>query len=333
MIQKVWGYDTYRVEEIDQIDLKGHKNIRYLENVFVQVCKEKILIYIEHDDSISKDEQFHFKSINILPRDKPIINIEDGLLLHVKFRNVYFHWVYDLLPQLSFLAYNSNVQLITCPFHFKYQTESLHYFAPGVNICSSESIFKVARLYLPTQSTFRLMPFPFVFEFLRSNLDQVIPSNKIYITRKSKYKRSILNESGLIMLLKKRGFDIYSLEDISFGAQIIIFQKASFIISAHGSGLSNIAFCQPGVKLLEIYGPGCGERCFARISSHLKIDYHAFEVCERQYENYFKKIISKIFPTLDRYDFIIDLFRFNQLLAKIFETKYDSKFDTSTCMG
>ena len=40
--------------------------------------------------------------------------------------------------------------------------------------------------------------------------------------------------------------------DMSVVDQILLFQSAEFIISPHGAGLSNLLFCEPGTKVIEL---------------------------------------------------------------------------------
>jgi len=79
-----------------------------------------------------------------------------------------------------------------------------------------------------------------------------VMNEKIYISRQNTKFRNIINEVDIIEFLKKDGFRIIDLNSLSIIKQIDLFSKASTIISPTGSGLSNIVFCSPGVKVIEI---------------------------------------------------------------------------------
>ena len=75
---------------------------------------------------------------------------------------------------------------------------------------------------------------------------------KIYVSRQNSNYRNILNEDDLIKLLKSKGFRIIDPNHFDIDEQIELFSSAKIVISASGSGLSNIIFCKPGTKILEI---------------------------------------------------------------------------------
>lgn len=45
--------------------------------------------------------------------------------------------------------------------------------------------------------------------------------------------------------------------------------NAECVIAAHGAGLTNLLFCQPGTRVLEIFTPKWIVFCFARLGSML----------------------------------------------------------------
>jgi len=90
-------------------------------------------------------------------------------------------------------------------------------------------------------------------------LDAVLPNvkapefkSKIYIRRDNADYRKIINESDLIEKLRKQGFEIINPQHFEILTQMKIFLNADLIISPHGSNLSNIIFCKPGTKVIEI---------------------------------------------------------------------------------
>jgi capsular polysaccharide biosynthesis protein len=63
--------------------------------------------------------------------------------------------------------------------------------------------------------------------------------------------RKIHNFEQIRGLLSSRGFETIFLEGLSIVEQIQLFQSAEFIVGAHGAGLTNLLFCEPGTKVLE----------------------------------------------------------------------------------
>jgi len=76
--------------------------------------------------------------------------------------------------------------------------------------------------------------------------------NRIYLTRKNAHYRKIINESDLIDNLKLKKFQFIDLDSLSIDKQIDVFSSAEIVISATGSALANIVFCNNGTKIIEI---------------------------------------------------------------------------------
>jgi capsular polysaccharide biosynthesis protein len=97
---------------------------------------------------------------------------------------------------------------------------------------------------------------------------------RIYISRSKSYRRQVVNEEEVIKLIKNYGFIKYDMEDLNVNDQINLFNKASIIISVHGSGLANIVFCSNPFKLLEIYPQNYLDSAFRILARVLDCDYH-----------------------------------------------------------
>lgn len=105
--------------------------------------------------------------------------------------------------------------------------------------------------------------------------------NRIYISRsRSANGRHILNEEDVVArVLRPRGFEVVCFEAMSLGEQAACMANAECVIAAHGAGLTNLVFCQPGTRVLEIFTPKWIVFCFARLGSMLGLQcyYHVGE--------------------------------------------------------
>jgi hypothetical protein len=72
------------------------------------------------------------------------------------------------------------------------------------------------------------------------------------------------------------------LEEMPFRMQVFLFNQAKFIICAHGACMSNLFFCEPGTKILEVQAQTAQDRAigaghypfFDYISKTLDLDQH-----------------------------------------------------------
>ena len=84
------------------------------------------------------------------------------------------------------------------------------------------------------------------------NLKDFKNQHNVYISRGRATKRKILNENVLNPILEKYKFKIVFAEDLSYKDQVNLFLNAKTIISAHGSGLTNIIFSQ-NATVIELH--------------------------------------------------------------------------------
>ena len=102
---------------------------------------------------------------------------------------------------------------------------------------------------------------------------------RIYVTRHNCLYRNLINEGNLIDKLKKKNFRTVDLNSTTIFQQIKTFSNAEIVIGPTGSGLTNIVFCNPGTKVIEIspnykfeYENNFLNR-YKNISSYLNLDY------------------------------------------------------------
>jgi len=73
--------------------------------------------------------------------------------------------------------------------------------------------------------------------------------------------------------LEKRGFVFVRPELLDHNSQVELFANASVIIATHGAGLSNLAFCQPGTKVLELFNNTLSTHAFYTVAHFGGLDY------------------------------------------------------------
>ena len=102
---------------------------------------------------------------------------------------------------------------------------------------------------------------------------------KIFLDRsQSRYNHcQIKNLYDIKDLILKKKFEIYKPEILSFKKQISLFESSSVIIGAHGAAFSNIIFCKPGTKIIEIIPADHPNKKCERISKILKLRYFRVE--------------------------------------------------------
>ncbi|MFH0756862.1 MAG: glycosyltransferase family 61 protein, partial [Bacteroidota bacterium] len=74
------------------------------------------------------------------------------------------------------------------------------------------------------------------------------PFRWLYIPRNT--TRKVQNETSLISIALDHGFEIF--DPLKCDDPPSVFSEAAVVVSAHGSALADLAFCQPGTSVLEL---------------------------------------------------------------------------------
>jgi capsular polysaccharide biosynthesis protein len=94
---------------------------------------------------------------------------------------------------------------------------------------------------------------------------------RIYLSRRG--SRSIANEQELIALLQ-----VLHCDEFPVWRQAQIFAAAKIVVGLHGAALTNIIFCQPGTRVIEIFSPDYIAPYYWSLSNIAQLCYAAF--CE-----------------------------------------------------
>ncbi|MBX7181675.1 MAG: glycosyltransferase family 61 protein [Bacteroidia bacterium] len=172
---------------------------------------------------------------------------------------VYFHWLIDFLPKLVVIeeagySYNDFSHIIVNPFTFPLQKESLErmgvplekivFLEEGHHYLADELLISTEIKHNPSTN-----------KLLKRHLQKksnASPTNRVFISRKGSKWRNVVNEKELEKLLEKYNFTIVENEKMNLNEQIECFNNANLILSTHGANLTNIFFCTPGTKVIEI---------------------------------------------------------------------------------
>ena len=63
----------------------------------------------------------------------------------------------------------------------------------------------------------------------------------------------LLIDKEVSSFLAKHGFETVQAESLSISEQARLFAEAKIVLGPHGAGFTNIAFCKPGTKVVELY--------------------------------------------------------------------------------
>ncbi|VXD10804.1 tetratricopeptide repeat protein [Planktothrix paucivesiculata] len=235
-------------------------------------------------------------SVNKLP---PIHQINGTVAIIAGLSNsVYFHWMLDSLPRIELLKkscfYSNNIDYFIVDNRLPFQQETLEKLEipknKQINIQELHHI-QAQDLIVPSFPGCAAWMPKWTCDFLKRNFltsESLANSPKfkrIYITRNSAKSRRILNENELLAVLQPLGFEYIQLESMSVLEQAALFSQAEIIIAPHGSGLTNLVFCQPQTQVIELFSPNYVYHCYWWISNLVGLDYSYYigETCPGYY--------------------------------------------------
>ncbi|MDJ0555731.1 MAG: tetratricopeptide repeat protein [Microcoleaceae cyanobacterium MO_207.B10] len=212
------------------------------------------------------------------------------VFLSVKFgAGGYYHWMFDMVARIS-LLYQSSIDISSIDKFIvnKIQTRFHQETIKKLGIPQSKIIescnyphIQTDRLIVPSipiKSGFRTTKI--ACEALKNIfLSQQISSSslypeRIYINRSQTSKRRVVNEEEVVNLLEKFGFQSIILESLSIEEQALYLANALVVIAPHGAGLTNILFCNPGTKIVEIFAPEYILVCYWVISNICGLEHY-----------------------------------------------------------
>ncbi|MFK7858003.1 MAG: glycosyltransferase 61 family protein [Granulosicoccus sp.] len=197
----------------------------------------------------------------------------------------YYHWMNDILPALAVLE-NSGYPLddIDCfvvnrlkhPFQFE-SLKALGIEKDRLHYANSNSLLSADEILVPHYGSNSLGMSqgrwnPDFLNRVFAPETKPAPTLKLYISRGSTGARAIGNEAELITLLESHNFQIVRAETLSIREQAELYSAASVVLGPHGAGLSNIAFCQPGTRVIELFNAHIAP-CFWAICEVMELQH------------------------------------------------------------
>ncbi len=260
-------YSTFILKIPDGV-VQAKEGVVLIENHFIQelVWRNLFSIYV---DMVSKDNKI----------EKVFGRV--AVIAQPAYDN-YFHWTIEALGRLALLEmFNVEYDYLYIPEGPKFIKDTLRLWGiPEEKIIvstSKEFAIQADEIILPslvvnTNHGFtKLVNYihPYVFEYVRAKLSKAVSSEennkffkRIFISRKDSKIRNVINEDEIFEQLIPYGFERYELSKLSVVDQIRLFRQAEIIVSPQGTGLANIMYCNPSVKIIELYQGLCDSAIF-----------------------------------------------------------------------
>ena len=197
----------------------------------------------------------------------------------------YYHWLLDELPRQLVLK-NEAFDYIICSRDTSQNRQALKMLGREAKKAIftdstqrfSRNHYKAESLVVPSYVSAEGEPSEVLVSLLNEFVEPLLKKNellpeKIFVTRSKASGRCIINESEVFAELEPAGFKLIKLEELTWSEQINLFHNAKQIISPHGAGLANLAFCTQSPRVIEIFHSKYLHWCFWKLAQLIGADY------------------------------------------------------------
>jgi capsular polysaccharide biosynthesis protein len=200
----------------------------------------------------------------------------------------FYHWMCDVLPRLE-IARRAGHRLedfdwfVTDELSQAFHRESLAALGiPEEKIFVGTRYRFVAAEHLVATSLFdksgmvHRESLAFVADAMRARfgIEGDLPGHRrIFVSRQEGYYRRIVNWDEIEPLLRKHGFEVVASERLGMDQQTRLFSEAGHVIAGHGAGLTNLMYCRPGTRVLEMLHEKWGHSMYWLTAAKCGLDY------------------------------------------------------------
>ncbi|HRP37467.1 MAG TPA: glycosyltransferase family 61 protein [Candidatus Dojkabacteria bacterium] len=261
-------FAPYTEYEIQPLHIKNMKNVFVTYSGLVMdssgLVKESYHDYPEQDKACWNEIANYFHIANANSDNLIELNNNVYLLIHHPWYN-YYHWMCEAILRLWIVRDRIDNMILILPDYYKdsdfimgslkpFKIQKIFFIPNGKSlfiknlclpqikpICDSyfvKELIGIRKLYLNY--------------IMQKGIDIDI-GEKIYLSRKKASRKKVTNETEVEQLVQKYGFKVAYNEDYSFLEQVSLYSNAKFLISIHGSGLTNMLFMKDRSSILEVH--------------------------------------------------------------------------------
>ncbi|MEK0193585.1 tetratricopeptide repeat protein, partial [Microcoleus anatoxicus] len=200
---------------------------------------------------------------------------------------IYYHWIIDALPKFGLMELSGidldSVDKFLVSSYSGFHKETLDILGIPENKIIESSKYphvQADKMIVSSYPGIVCCPTKWATDFLRSKFLPVAAKSKseqperVYITRRMAGYRKIINEDEVVEVLKALGFVTITAESMSIAEKISLLSSAKVVLGLSGGGMTNLLFCSPGTKVIEIFPPHLVGMYYYLLSHHLELEYY-----------------------------------------------------------
>ena len=218
--------------------------------------------------------------------------IKQGTWVSDNWSAEYYHWLCDALPRL-YLAWqrDPDLSLLLPASHAGRPYIASTIKAIGINspiVLAADRATRVETLHIPghtahtgnvNEVVIRRVADAVTAKYGSTFDPGTRAERRIYISRGLAPRRRISNESAVLDVLGRHGFETFQFEALEFEEQVRLMSQARYLVSNHGAGLANLMFMPRGGSVLELRKAGDTiHNCFYNLAVAMGVTYY-YQTC------------------------------------------------------
>ena len=217
----------------------------------------------------------------------------------------FYHWFMDALPRLSTLKEFPPETRVLVPADLKsYARDTLNWLGLENRILpTSCQHYLVEDYYFSSPTNMTGIFDPYAVQFLRDSFlgraDASYQSPRRFFVRRVGAVRGIVNEEDVLQCFRDRGWEILDTEKMSLARQIQLFTQAEQICTLHGAALTNLVWCRPGCRVLELVSSTFMNAVYEGVAEAAKLDYQ-YLLCPGRVDYRAEVDVAELKRRLDR---------------------------------
>lgn len=138
-----------------------------------------------------------------------------------------------------------------------------------------------------------------VFDNAYGHVAKAAGPGNLYLSRTGAKLRDPTNAAALVEALSQKGFAEFIASDQNHADQIAHFRAANRVVAVHGAGLTNLIFCSPGTKVIEVFPENFIKSPYWWLAQQLDLDYRPVIGGPGDYDQRFEVDIGAVLTALE----------------------------------
>lgn len=223
-------------------------------------------------------------------------NYLSGTFLVVPTAKYFYHFIIEDLPNISWaLEFYPQCKVLLSAKSPAWQLNVLEDLNINYELTSIQSSI-IERLVFVTAPRVLTSPDIERIQGLRVTSHSNLNDLRIYVARGQKDRGDSNLEKELIKFLSSNNYKVVYPDEISFSEQRMIFERSTRIISFHGGALTNLVWCRPKTKVLEIFNHPFRTYDYAKVCAETQLDYFPLNFDDLEWEQNLSEKLASLIP-------------------------------------